>query len=111
MTQIKKATLDHEDGDGKSQLVNKKVNGLFSEDRAERYECAAFLHELSRKRPCALYPYFNSLADLLSDEDPIIRLEMSEIVWQVARVDCQNKSNYLTSEPFPTLGRAVATAG
>jgi hypothetical protein len=92
-------------------LISQKVNGLFSKDRVEGYECAAFLRELSHKRPCALYPFFNSLADLLGDDDPIIRLDISEALWQVARVDCQNKSRYLVRAVFPTLRQALVKAG
>jgi hypothetical protein len=91
---------------GRPKVVMTLVEGLFANDLRVAYECAGLLRLISAISPCMLYPYYNSLADLLSTTDPVLRIEAEIILDQLCRVDCLEKGAYLHTEAFSTLALA-----
>lgn len=64
------------------------------------------LRLISGVSPCLLYPYYNSLTDLLGATDPVLRAEAEIILDQLSRVDCLEKGAYLHTESFSALTQA-----
>ncbi|MEX1248290.1 MAG: hypothetical protein WEA61_07380 [Anaerolineales bacterium] len=80
---------------GRPKVIMTLVEGLFAWDLRVAYECAGLLQLVSRAAPKLLYPYFNSLADMLAHTDSILREEVNLMLRRLERVDCFSKAAYL----------------
>jgi len=86
------------------------VDGLFDHNMRIRVECAKALRILSRNNCPALYPYFNSFAELLDSAKPPLVEEIMYIVANLASVDNQNKIDALLDVFFePLEGESLHT--
>ncbi|MCL5428962.1 MAG: hypothetical protein M1347_04045 [Chloroflexi bacterium] len=74
------------------------VEGLFARDARVRYESAGLLRLIAENSPQLLYPHFNSLRDVLTSPDAILRGDIRRVIKQLARVDSQQKIGYLAED-------------
>lgn len=91
---------------GRPKVVLTLIEGLFARDLRIAYECAGLLRLISGVSPCLLYPYYNSLIDVLGTTDLVLRAEAEIILDQLSRVDCMEKGDFLRLGSFPTLAMA-----
>jgi hypothetical protein len=80
------------------QAISFFVDGLFSQDSRVGYECAGLLNFIAQNDPKALYPHFNSLRDALNSVDLILRIDVSNLIRRIARVDSQRKIEILLAD-------------
>jgi hypothetical protein len=67
------------------------VEALFAWDRRVQFESLGVLRMISINSPGLLYPYLNSLLDLLKQPNDVLREDARFILAQIKRVDSQNK--------------------
>ncbi|MEX2162388.1 MAG: hypothetical protein WD751_10810 [Anaerolineales bacterium] len=77
------------------KVIMSLVEGLFAWDARVAYECAGLLTLVSRAAPKLLYPYFNSLADMLAHADSIRREEVNAMLRRLEPIDTFSKRAFL----------------
>ncbi len=76
---------------GRPRVISTLVEGLFAKDVRVQYECCGLLGLVSLASPGKLYPYFNSLRDLLHHPDQLVRADARNILARIVKVDTQHK--------------------
>ena len=87
------------------------LDGLQIDQARTKYGCLKVLRLLSETRPAILYPYFDSIASLLSSESSILKWGAIIIVGNLAAVDSKRKIDALLDEYLqPISGPVMITA-
>ena len=101
------ATLMPED----PELLRAVIDGLYMESPRVNYPCAIALQIVSSTQPRQLYANFNSLVDLLKTSAPLIKIEIINILANLAKVDTQGKiDNFLDTYFEPLEGPSLLAA-
>jgi len=96
---------------GDADLLRAAVDGLYSKNPRVNYPCVKALRIVSRAHTRLVYPYFNSLVDLLRTSPLLIQNQTIFILANLARVDTQNKLEYFLDAYFvPLQGPNLLTA-
>ena len=75
----------------KQNVLSFLVEALFAWDRRVQFESVGVLRMVSASSPGLLYPYLNSLLDLLKQPNDVLREDARFILSQLRRVDSQKK--------------------
>jgi hypothetical protein len=100
-------------------LIPLLLSGVGSSKAAVRYGCAKVLTDLSEEHPEKLYPYFDSLIELLESKYRILTWNALAIIANLTRVDTDKKFDpifdkfysFLNNDYMVTVANVVGNSG
>jgi len=93
----------HQEVRADPSLMPKLIEGTSSQKASVRYGCARVLVELSESDPLMVYPYFNSITDLLSSRYRVLKWDATYILANLSLVDTERKFDIIFDKYYDLI--------